>query len=1088
MLITRWRISLQGADFLSLNFQRLVCSSMRKGTQVSRFSSGPTDSIPPHATPATKPRQERKPFGEYLRNAPSSNISNRESAASLGALRDQNPFVLKNPQSTPPQPQDMNKKYLKNPSHTKDASAVGPPPLEKTTIATTQGKSPKEIYEALFQSMNNVRKQNKEAKSPSLSQQRKDESAPNTAAVASNKEAKNPSHSQQRKDDSLLQTTLSGKTSAPSISAANQARAPSKISQDVYDVFLQDTLRKSGPQKPHKSSPADISSATEALNTALKDMKKQQIVAPTVTVPVSKQQNKGHQEKKPPQPAAPNKNPSSQSKQTPPPDTSVDMKKLQRDFLIFQRGNKLREASRKKRRRVLAGSTMVKEVTIPAEGLLPRDLASKLSWRVPDLLTKLEEIGEYDRSEGNEEEWLSKPIEADVVELLALDLGLGVKRLKDVNASSQSHLQEELRTVDEEQLRLRAPIVAIMGHVDHGKTTLLDALRTVRTAAVSKKAKGKDKKNDASDHIAGNEAGGITQKLSAFSVNVTSLLPESSRKPSKEVQVDSSESSIERIMFLDTPGHAAFSSMRGQGVRATDIVVLVIALDDGIQPQTLEAINTAKAGNCSIVVALNKIDKFPNLKERSEARKRIVAQLSQEDVLTEDFGGDVQVVEVAGRTGAGLADLVSSIAAQAEIMDLKANYAGFAEAIVLEAKQERGRGVVADVLIRWGSLKVGDAMVIGTTHGKVKALFNESGESIEEAFPAEVVRVVGLNELPSQGVELLTVKSEELAKEIVDRRIRVEQARNTPNKATETAAKPSPKAAPPAISPKLVLATEKLAVESTTAPVEEKKRPALGVGLKADSIGTLDALNKIVNEIAEKVKADVDVKLIHSSLGDLSAQDVDMCASGEKVDKLVLAFNVGVADNHTKMIAQNLQIPIHRENIIYSLEDILIEKVEAILPKTRIVSKQGFGTVLKTFKMKDGVIAGLQVKEGKMKKTSMPLAPGKKGKTTTASDGLSYFYRIIRNNEVVVEETVGEVSLKRFKEEVDEVDMGVECGLSIEGCTDFEAGDVVECYQLQLQAKKIPRLGHRGDGSDESEVKNASRESGDRDKKKKRKQ
>ncbi len=1004
---------------------------MRNGIQVSRFSSGPADSLPPHATPAPKPRQERKPFGEYLRNAPSSNTSNRESAASLGALRDQNPFILKNPQST--QPQDMNKKYLRNPSHTKGASVVRPPPLEKTTIATTQDKSPKQIYEALFQSMNNVRKpnkavknpphsqqkkdesapntaavasnkevknpphsqqkkdesapntaavasnkevknpphsqqkkdesapntaavaSNKEVKNPPHSQQKKDESAPNTAAVASNKEVKNPPHSQQKKDDTLLRTTLSDQASVPSISPANHALPPSKISQDVYDVFLQDTPRKPGPQKSLKSSPPNMSSFTEVLNIAFKDMKKQQIVAPTVAAPntsstaVSNQQNKGHQEKKPPQPAPPNKKPSSsssssspppssQSKQTPPPDDSVDMKKLQRDFLVFQRGNKLREASRKKRRRVTAGPTMIKEVIIPAEGLLPRDLASKLSWRVPDLLTKLEEIGEYDRSEGNEEEWLSKPIEADVVELLALDLGLGVKRLKDVNASSQSHLQEELRAVDEEQLRLRAPIVAIMGHVDHGKTTLLDALRTVRTAAVSKKAKGKDKKNEASEHIAGNEAGGITQKLSAFSVNVASLLPESSQKPSKEVQVDSSSESIERIMFLDTPGHAAFSSMRGQGVRATDIVVLVIALDDGIQPQTLEAINTAKAGNCSIVVALNKIDKFPNLKERSEARKRIVAQLSQEDILTEDFGGDVQVVEVAGRTGAGLADLVSSIAAQAEIMDLKANYAGFAEAIVLEAKQERGRGVVADVLIRWGSLKVGDAMVIGTTHGKVKALFNESGESIEEAFPAEVVRVVGLNELPSSGVELLTVKSEELAKEIVDRRIRVEQARSTSDKTiTKTTADPSPKVAPPAISPKLMLATEK---SSPPAPVEEKKRPALGVGLKADSIGTLDALNKIVNEIAEKVKADVDVKLIHSSLGDLSAQDVDMCASGEKVDKLVLAFNVGVADNHTKSIAQNLQIPIHRENIIYSLEDILIEKVEAILPKTRIVSKQ----------------------------------------------------------------------------------------------------------------------------------------------------
>jgi len=461
-------------------------------------------------------------------------------------------------------------------------------------------------------------------------------------------------------------------------------------------------------------------------------------------------------------------------------------------------------------------ATVVTEVIIPSSGLTIRDLSSKLSIRLPDLLKKLVAMGELpetalrkdkggggsnSRSSSNLLELDSvkledKVIDADTAELIVLEIGYIARRVEDRNQARVATITDRPSmhaSQHASELQTRSPVVCVMGHVDHGKTTLLDSLRhldfnasdmtsaTVATATEKKKKKAKHHKqvasNDteeehldvdadaeqsqsslgktASDSVAGTEAGGITQKLSAFSVDMAGN---------------------RRVVFLDTPGHAAFSTMRSHGAVATDIVVLVVAIDDGVRPQTLEALKMAQDTNSSVIVALNKIDKIP-YEERSKARTKVLTQLMSHNLVAEEFGGDVLVAEVAGRTGEGLMELVNGILMQADLMELQSSFKGQAEAIVLDASVSRGKGVEAEVLVKWGELSIGDPIVVGSSYGKVKMMVDGKGQSLRKAYPSDSVRLLGLRSLPITGQEMLSVESENIAREISERRQRDYDAR-----------------------------------------------------------------------------------------------------------------------------------------------------------------------------------------------------------------------------------------------------------------------------------------------------------------------
>ena len=447
-----------------------------------------------------------------------------------------------------------------------------------------------------------------------------------------------------------------------------------------------------------------------------------------------------------------------------------------------------------------------------------------------------------------------------------------------------------------------------MGHVDHGKTTLLDTLRKYnqKSSSTSSSGSSKEKNTSGPGEVAGTEAGGITQKLSAFGVEVT---------PGRNV------------MFLDTPGHAAFSSMRSHGAIATDLVILVVAIDDGVRPQTIEALKMAKEADCSIIVVLNKVDKIP-YSEREAARSRVLTQLLKHDLIVEEFGGDVQVAEVAGRTGEGIDALMESLLLQAEVLELQASITGQAEAIVLDASVERGRGVVAEVLVRWGSLSVGDAVVVGGSYGKVKSMVNDRGEAVRTALPSHSVRLQGLRSLPSTGQEMLSVDSELVAKEIADRRQQELESRRVREQELQIRrAQMRARIEAEALAEAQGSGAAAVDIPKVVDPVK------INVVMKADGIGTLEALKQIVNGIASRALQDVSVNIVGASVGDVSLSDVELAASGG--DALVLAFNVGIVDSAARSKAKMLDVNICRNNVIYRLEDELVRTMLSHLPKER---------------------------------------------------------------------------------------------------------------------------------------------------------
>ncbi|WP_439395477.1 translation initiation factor IF-2 [Bradyrhizobium sp. PMVTL-01] len=588
---------------------------------------------------------------------------------------------------------------------------------------------------------------------------------------------------------------------------------------------------------------------------------------------------------------------------------------------------------------------LIREVTIP-EAITIQELANRMSERAVDVIRMLMKQGAMHK--------ITDVIDADTAQLIAEELGHTVKRV------AASDVEEGLfdQVDDSTDTETRSPVVTVMGHVDHGKTSLLDALRHA--------------------NVVSGEAGGITQHIGAYQV----LSPESGKK----------------ITFIDTPGHAAFTAMRARGAKVTDIVVLVVAADDGVMPQTIEAINHAKAARVPIIVAINKIDK-PDAKP-----ERVRTELLQHEVQVESFGGEVVDVEVSAKNKTNLDKLLEMIALQAEILDLKTNSERPAEGTVIEAKLDRGRGPVATVLVQRGTLRVGDIIVAGAEMGRVRALISDQGETVQEAGPSVPVEVLGFNGPPEAGDRLAVVENEARARQITS--YRAHQKR-------ENAA--------------ASISGMRGSLEQMMSQLKTAGRKEFPLIVKADVQGSLEA---ILGSLEKLGTDEVAARILHAGVGGISESDVTLA---EGFNAAIIGFSVR-ANKEAAAAAKRNGIEIRYYNIIYDLVDDVKKAMSGLLAPTLRETMLGNAEILEIFNIsKVGKVAGCRVTDG------------------TVERGANV--RLIRDNVVVHE---GKLStLKRFKDEVKEVQAGQECGMAFENYHDMRAGDVIECYRVETIQRSL---------------------------------
>jgi translation initiation factor IF-2 len=617
-----------------------------------------------------------------------------------------------------------------------------------------------------------------------------------------------------------------------------------------------------------------------------------------------------------------------------------DDEERQRSYAAVKRA---RDRERDRRLRMAGGGAaekIVREVVLP-ESITIADLANRMSERLADVLKFLMQQGELLRG--------TDTLDADTAQLIVEEFGHTVKRVaeSDVEIGLEGHADEETH------LEPRPPVVTIMGHVDHGKTSLLDALRHT-------------------DVVSG-EAGGITQHIGAYQVTLKSG---------------------EKITFLDTPGHAAFSSMRMRGANATDIVVLVVAADDGVMPQTAEAIQHAKAAKAPIIVAINKIDKH-------EANpRRVLEQLLQYDVQVEAMGGETPAVEVSALKKTGLDDLTSTITALAEVMELKANPDRAGDGLVIESKIDKGRGPVATVLVQRGTLKRGDIVVAGGQWGRVKALTNERADMLSVAGPATPVEILGLDGAPDPGDPFVVVENEQRAREITEYRNRTKKNRAAPG--------------------------ARASLEQMVARLKEGAGAAIASEasfvLKGDVQGSVEAITQSLEKLStEEVRA----RIIMGTVGGISESDVQLAAASSAP---IIAFNVR-ASKQARDLAEREGVEIRYYSVIYDLINDVKDTLSGMLAPERRETFLGDATILQVFNIsKAGNVAGCRVTEGLVRRGS----------------GV----RLIRENVVIHEGTLS--TLKRFKDEVPEVKQGMECGMAFQNYQDIREGDQIECFQVEL--------------------------------------
>ncbi len=587
---------------------------------------------------------------------------------------------------------------------------------------------------------------------------------------------------------------------------------------------------------------------------------------------------------------------------------------------------------------------LVREVTIP-ETITIQELANRMAERSVDVIKLLMKQGHMAQ--------INDVIDADTAQLLAEELGHTVKRV------AESDVEEGLFDVADDPTSLipRSAVVTVMGHVDHGKTSLLDAIRSTEVAA--------------------GEAGGITQHIGAYQVTAPSG---------------------NKITFIDTPGHAAFTAMRARGAKVTDIVVLVVAADDGVMPQTVEAINHAKAAKVPMIVAINKTDR-PDAKP-----ERVRTELLQHEVQVETLGGEVLDVEVSATKKLNIDRLLETIGLQSEILDLKANPNRPAEGTVIEAKLDRGRGPVATVLVQRGTLHVGDLVVAGADWGRVRALVSDTGTPVETAGPSTPVEVLGFNGTPEAGDRLAVVQTEARAREVTAYRAR---QRRDKIAARATGMRGS--------------------LEQMMSQLKAAGRKDLALIIKADVQGSLEA---VIGAIEKLATDEVGARVIHSGVGGITESDVTLAeASGVPI----LGFNVR-AHKEAREAAERAGIEIRYYNIIYDLVDDVKKAMSGLLAPTVRETMLGNATILEIFKVsKVGNVAGCRVTDGVVERGAN--------------------VRLIRDSVVVHEGKLSQ--LKRFKDDAREVVAGQECGMAFESYQDMKVGDVIECYRVETVQRSL---------------------------------
>ena len=588
---------------------------------------------------------------------------------------------------------------------------------------------------------------------------------------------------------------------------------------------------------------------------------------------------------------------------------------------------------------------LIREVTVP-EAITIQELANRMSERAVDVIRLLMKQGAMHK--------ITDVIDADTAQLIAEELGHTVKRV------AASDVEEGLFDVvdDSTDTEPRSPVVTVMGHVDHGKTSLLDALRHAS--------------------VVSGEAGGITQHIGAY--QVTS--PDSGKK----------------ITFIDTPGHAAFTAMRARGAKVTDIVILVVAADDGVMPQTVEAINHAKAAKVPMIIAINKIDK-------PDARpERVRTELLQHEVQVESMGGDVVDVEVSAKNNTNLDKLLEMIALQAELLDLKTNASRPAEGTVIEAKLDRGRGPVATVLVQRGTLRVGDIIVAGAEMGRVRALINDQGETVDEAGPSVPVEVLGFNGPPEAGDRLAVVENEARARQVTSYRAHQKRENAAAN-----------------------VSGMRGSLEQMMSQLKTTGRKDFPLIIKADVQGSLEA---ILGSLEKLGTDEVAARILHAGVGGISESDVTLA---EGFNAAIIGFSVR-ANKEAAAAAKRNGIEIRYYNIIYDLVDDVKKAMSGLLAPTLRETMLGNAQILEVFNIsKVGKVAGCRVTDG------------------TVERGANV--RLIRDNVVVHE---GKLStLKRFKDEVKDVASGQECGMAFENYSDMRVGDVIECYRIETIQRSL---------------------------------
>jgi translation initiation factor IF-2 len=578
-------------------------------------------------------------------------------------------------------------------------------------------------------------------------------------------------------------------------------------------------------------------------------------------------------------------------------------------------------------------------------GMTVKEFAELIGQRPADIMRKLIDMGQMLT--------FNQTMNVDAALIIAEENG--VKIDVSIEKAGEELLDSVVQTEEEVRLEPRPPVVTIMGHVDHGKTSLLDAIRQTK--------------------VAEGEAGGITQHIGAYTVAVRG----------------------KQVTFLDTPGHEAFTAMRGRGAKITDIVILVVAADDGVMPQTIEAINHAQAASVPMIVAINKIDK-PGANS-----DRVKNALSEHGLISESWGGDTIMVEVSAKEKTGLDTLLEMILLQSEVLELKADPHRLAKGVVVEAKLERGRGPVATVLVQSGTLRVGDVFVVGVFSGKVRALITHTGTKVLEAGPSIPVEVAGLPGVPSAGDVFQVVKDERVAREIAEDRARKQRTADLSGSA-------------------------KVTLDDLFAKIKEGSVKELALVIKSDVQGSAEALTAGVEKLAT---AAVKLRVIHSGVGGITESDVLLAAASNAI---IIGFNVR-PEPKASLLAEQQGVDIRPYTIIYDALAEIKAAMEGLLEPTLKERTLGRAEVRQVFTVsKAGVIAGSYVVDGTI---------------TRAAVGV----RVIRDNVVVYQGKLG--SLRRFKDDVREVQQGYECGISVENFNDIKAGDIIEAYAVDKIAAKL---------------------------------